>query len=269
MGVLAHRAQRDVHSQLPAIDNREMFRTSEFELWARNAGLIEEEKFLLPRYLRPDASTLEAGTAGGRILHELAALGFQSLRGFDNVPELIAEARQRDQTGRITFDVEDAVKLSYADGAFDQIIYLQQILCCIADEQARLSALREAHRVLRPGGVALISFLGWEVRSRDPRYLPFIVWLRMLRACSGSRIPMQALPWFKRGVRFNWGVLSDAGPYVYWYRVEEAYRQLADCGFVVQGMGSGRQVREGRLLTSIDEFARAPRSGMYYFVCTK
>ncbi len=253
-----------------ATDNRGRFATSEFDHWANNVGLNDEERFLVEEYLRPNGATLEAGTAGGRILLELKKRGFQSLRGFDIVEAMIDTARRRDPSGTIDFDCADATRLTYADQSFDQLIYLQQVLCFIEDESGRCSAMAEAFRVLRSGGVALFSLLAYEARARFSRYSPFLIYLGLRRWLGRSGRSIQLLPWFRTAERFNWGVLSDRGPYVYWYRAAEAFEQFRAAGFDVVGMGSKHQIcSDGRLVGSIAGYGASPIDGMHYFVCRK
>ena len=90
------------HGTDRATDNRARFATSEFDHWAGNEGLNDEERFLIERYLSPRGVTLEAGTAGGRILHELRRRGFESLRGFDIVEAMIDTAPAGTRPERLT-----------------------------------------------------------------------------------------------------------------------------------------------------------------------
>lgn len=249
--------------------NQEVFGTVEFDTWAHRTALIPAERFLLERYLEKTGRTLEAGTGGGRLLFALQALGFSSLSGFDVVPRLLDEARKRDATRSIRFELQDAASLQYADASFDQIMYLQQVVCLIEEERSRRAALQEAYRVLRAGGTALFSFLSFEARIGNRLYRSYLTYLRVFRAIRRSRRPLQYLPWLKLGGRFNPGALLDAGPYVYWYRLEEICRLLADVGFEIAAIGSTRQILEARLQTSPEALSREPIEGMLYIVARK
>lgn len=251
------------------IDNKTVYSTVEFNSWAYRSGLITAERFLIENYLHKEGKTLEAGTAGGKILFEMKAMGFRSLHGFDFVPEFIEQARNRDITSSINFEVGDAVSLNYDDSSFDQIIYLQQIICCIDDEAARLKALKEARRILKTEGTALFSFLSYEARSKSATYRSYMSYLSLLRKLISSNRAIQYLPWLKLGGRFNFGALLDRGPYVYWYRLEEIYEILSEIGFRVIGIASTRQINEGRMCQSLEALAGEPKEGMLYFVCKK
>ena len=136
-------------------DNRNIYETVEFDNWAYREGLDYEENFLIEKYLNKDLRTLEAGTGGGRIILEMKNLGFTSLQAYDYLPGFIEQAKKKDPTGTISFEVEDATDLSYEDCSFDQILYLQQIISSIDGADHKLKALKEAYRILKQGGTAL------------------------------------------------------------------------------------------------------------------
>jgi ubiquinone/menaquinone biosynthesis C-methylase UbiE len=215
----------------PAVDNRQFYEHDVFDQWASRTGLTDIEERLVKRFLKRDLSTLEAGTGGGRILHELAERGFHDLHGFDYVPGFIDVARARDASGSIDFTVQDAVDLDYPDGRFEQAIYVQQVLCFIEDPAARFRAMQEAFRVLQPGATALFSFLCFESRTSNPIYAAFTRFLRIQRRFRRRRVSAQYQPWLMAEARPNLGALADRGPYVYWYTLEEALDALDRVGF--------------------------------------
>lgn len=100
-------------------------------------------------HLPPTASVLEIGCSGGPLLLQLRQAGYLHLTGIDVSSRAIATARQR---GLADVHVMDGTRLEFADNAFDLII-ASDVLEHIDDEAA---ALREWHRVLRPGGRLLV-----------------------------------------------------------------------------------------------------------------
>jgi SAM-dependent methyltransferase len=219
-------------------DNREFYEHEVFDTWAsRTAALTGSEEMLVDRFLESDAATLEAGTGGGRILFDLQRRGFRDLHGFDFVPGFIDVARSRDASRSIDFSVQDAVQLGYPDGTFDQAIYLQQVVCFIERAADRMRAMGEARRVLRPGGRALFSFLCYEARTKHPLYGAFNRYLGLLRRFHHRGVSLQYQPWLKTHTKPNLGALADRGPYVYWYRLEEALGELDRVGFEIDWAG--------------------------------
>ena len=250
-----------------SVDSRDVYGAGyEFKRWAwAGTDLIVPERFLINGYLKSDARTLEAGTGGGRILRALANAGFVDLTGFDNVPSFIDAAREQDPLGKIAFSVQDARAVSYADAQFDQIIYLQQVVSFIAEEEGRRRAVAEAYRILRPGGTALFSFLCYEVRLQSMLHKFIIAYLACLRAAAGRRRSLQAMPWPLH--RFS--ALLDRPHHVYYYRCEEAADLLTSEGFTILGVGTQKQTEEGKLCGSVVELQGMPRSGAVFFACRK
>lgn len=250
-------------------ENKLVHSSLSFNYWATRTGLIPEESFLIDRYLSKNLSTVEAGTAGGRILFEMKARGFTSLSGFDHVSGLIETARTKDPVGEIKFSVQDAVSLSYPTESFEQVIYLQQIVCLIEQELARRKALEESYRILTPGGIALFSFLSFEARSANPFYFLYLGYLRAYRALHRSVVPIQYLPWMKLAGKFNWRCMTDAAPYVYWYRINEISKILENVGFRILAIGSSSQIENGVMFDSVDSLKSMRIGGMLYIVAQK
>jgi SAM-dependent methyltransferase len=248
-------------------DHRTVFGTVERDYWAEAAGLKPDERALIERYLARDATTLEAGTGGGRILGEMSRMGFTSLAGFDFVPELVAEARRADPTGDIRFEVQDARRLEYPDASFDQVLYMQQLLSSIENGGERACVMREALRILKPGGIALFSALPFDVRARSARHRPYLLYLRLLRRLRGSERPPQLLPRLRMRGRPKPAALRDAGPHVYWYRADEIERELGAVGFEITAIGTTPQVVGGSMPDSARALSAESLGGALYVVC--
>ncbi|MBL8490360.1 MAG: class I SAM-dependent methyltransferase [Rhodocyclaceae bacterium] len=72
--------------------------------------------------------------------------------GLDLTPAMLARARRRARPGRTDLVQGDAMRLPFADAAFDAVV-LHLILAVVPHPER---CLAEAARVLRPGGVALV-----------------------------------------------------------------------------------------------------------------
>jgi SAM-dependent methyltransferase len=261
-----HARRRHLEEKL---DNRQFFGEVVFGSWASRTGLTETESALIDRFLDRDRSTLEGGTGAGRILFSLHERGFGDLHGFDMVPRLVDVAKGRDRAHAIDFTVQDAVALDYPVARFEQAIYLQQVLCFIEDSGDRFRAMREASRVLQPGGTALFSFLCYECRLKRPLYRAFARYLRVQRLVRHRDVGPQYQPWLKAGDKPHLGALVDRGPYVYWYRVNEALDALARAGFRITWVGSTAQVASGAWERDLQRLDRPTLDGMLYVACRK
>jgi ubiquinone/menaquinone biosynthesis C-methylase UbiE len=100
---------------------------------------------------------LDVGCGFGGTLASLnERYGSVKLTGLNIDERQIARARQQvlPRGGNVvTFDVGDACALPYADNSFDRVIAVE----CIFEFPSREGFLREAARVLKPGGVLALS----------------------------------------------------------------------------------------------------------------
>jgi arsenite methyltransferase len=117
------------------------------------AGIVQfhHGKFLVgPLALKAGEHVLDIGTGTGRLAEFVARLvGSQGrVVGIDPLESRVEIARLR-QSDNLTFETGRAEDLSrFGDGEFDAV-YLNSVLHWIADKDL---ALREIHRVLKPGG---------------------------------------------------------------------------------------------------------------------
>jgi SAM-dependent methyltransferase len=250
-------------------NNLALFDDVEFSTWVKAIELLPEEKFIIDRYLDRDLSTVEAGTNSGRILFQMQKMGFTSLCGFEYVPKLIDVALARDPDRSIKFEVGNAIDLAYPDRSFDQILYMQQLLCMIDEATDRLQAVREAYRILKPGGTGIFSVLSFEERSAKPLYAAFFTYLSTLRKLRGTDLSLQYQPWLKLGGKFNFGALVDRAPYVYWYKSAEICQLLASNGFKIEAVASGRQLTQGIVKASECELTPSDFDRALYIVVKK
>jgi SAM-dependent methyltransferase len=92
---------------------------------------------------------LDAGCGSGGTTHFLGRLG--QVSGLDLAPEALALAKKRELTRLVRSSVD---ALPFLDGSFDIVTSFDVLYHLgVDDDQA---AIRDIHRVLRPGGIALI-----------------------------------------------------------------------------------------------------------------
>ena len=107
-------------------------------------GAAHTRRMLELARLSPGARILDLGAGAGETVALLCALGFRA-EGIDLAPRspLVAQG--------------DLLHSAYADGSFDAVI--SQCAFFVSGDQ--LGALREASRLLKPGGTLLLSDLFW------------------------------------------------------------------------------------------------------------
>ena len=132
--------------------------------------------FLLP-YLQPDATVLDMGSGPGTITAGLAHRA-RSVVGVDTSPEMVESARQlaaESGADNASFKVGSAYELPFDDKSFD-VVYAHQVLQHLSDP---VRALREARRVLRPGGLVAVRDSDYQTMVHAPVEPALEHWLRL------------------------------------------------------------------------------------------
>lgn len=121
--------------------------------------------FLLPR-LPAGAEVLDVGCGPGTITLGLARRCGRVV-GLDFAAAMVEQARELaadSGVGNVSFEVGSAYELPYGDASFD-VVYAHQVMQHLADP---VRALREAHRVLRPGGLVAVRDSDYETMVHAP-----------------------------------------------------------------------------------------------------
>ncbi|MFF4604080.1 SAM-dependent methyltransferase [Streptomyces sp. NPDC001339] len=107
--------------------------------------------------LRPGQRLLDAGCGQGRPALRLARASGGDVTGItvsaEQVTAATAAAHEAGLVDRVRFELGDVTELPYGDGEFDAV-WMMESLMYLGDRQA---ALREIARVLKPGGVFVLS----------------------------------------------------------------------------------------------------------------
>ena len=153
---------RDAHSPAPEAIAAHYASGYEADRLHRGAGQLDRERSreLLGRFLPPaPAAVLDVGGGPGGHACWLAARGYQ-VHLLDLTPLHVALARQassrQPQAPLASTEVGDARALPWGPATADAVVLFGP-LYHLTDRADRLQALREAHRVLRPGGALLAA----------------------------------------------------------------------------------------------------------------
>lgn len=138
------------------------------EIVARYAGmdsLSACEQLLFGTYLQPGMTVLDLGVGGGRTTPYLSCHASHYV-GIDYSEEMVNACHNK--FPHLQFNVADASDLSqFADASFDSVVFSYNGIDCLSREK-RERCLRECYRVLKAGGVYILS-------SHNPRSL-FLNW---------------------------------------------------------------------------------------------
>ena len=143
---------------------------------ARGRGLRERERRAVDAHFDPGGRLLDLGCGAGRTSAALAAEGFDVV-GLDTSRPMLSLAADADPD--VAYLVGDASALPFPDGSFPQVLFSYNGIDELRPESARVAALREAYRVLEPGGRFAFSshnLFRWLLPVPPTRY-----WLTKMR----------------------------------------------------------------------------------------
>lgn len=125
----------------------------EVRSWSRALPLWE-------KYLPTDrpAGALGIGEREGGLSLWLAGEGFHVVcSDLHTFPEATVQLHQRcGVQDRISYKLADATALPFPDGCFEVVIF-KSVIGALSTKEKQTTALREMHRVLKPGGVLLFA----------------------------------------------------------------------------------------------------------------
>ena len=130
--------------------------------------VIELEIREISRRLAPGDRVLDVGCANGYSTVSYAREKPLSIRGVDYIPEMIDHAMSRlslesGLKGTVEFGVGDILQLDEATASYDKLI-VTRVVINLDTWDAQVRALEECARVLKPGGILLLSeatIQGW------------------------------------------------------------------------------------------------------------
>lgn len=146
-------------------------------LASHGSRTAEEAAAFLLNHLKPGMSLLDIGCGPGSITIGLARyVAPAPVVGIDQAPEAIAAARrlaEDENVPNVRFEAASVYELPYDDESF-AVVYGHQILQHLADPVA---ALREAARVLEPGGYIAVRDADYGTMTHHPHDPALDEWL--------------------------------------------------------------------------------------------
>ena len=206
-----------------------------FDGWVRmqNLGLWTDEKILLERHCNDKSlAVCNIGCGSGRETFAMHQMGWHNICGVDSTEALLNSARKKSlQDGLdIRFELTTADHLPFADGSLDVVTLFENVYGHITPHAARLASMMEVSRVLKPGGVVLISITSLYKDWLSVIYIRFFDMLHVFwnpSGMEGGDKRLQRLHWGKNTAR------KDA-PWSHWFGPEEVPRDAAVVGLSVK-----------------------------------
>jgi len=137
--------------------------------WSDSMAIEIEIREILKHLIDGD-QVLDVGCANGYSTVRFASQKQINIRGIDFVPEMIEQARLRtskldkNMISRLAFEVGDITALEEANEKYDKVI-ATRVLINLIDLDRQIKAISECARVLKSGGMLLLSeatLQGWQ-----------------------------------------------------------------------------------------------------------
>jgi ubiquinone/menaquinone biosynthesis C-methylase UbiE len=184
-----------------------------------------DAKFLLD-YIKEGDTVLDLGCGNGRAFRQMKERGAQYI-GVDFSEELIKEAKSIHSEA--DFRVGNALQLPFVDEFFDKI-YCFAVLHHIPSKQLRKQFMEETQRVLKPGGVLILTV--WDLWS-NPRAKKTLCKNRLKKLFFASSLGWNDVFYLWKDVRGE--VLAKR--YVHMFKEREVTKLAKQSGLEVMNYG--------------------------------
>jgi len=152
-----------------------------------------EYHLLRSRGLRDDHLVVDVGCGSGRLACQLAAFPRLRYLGCDVVPRLLDYARELCARPDWAFVPTSGARIPCEDGVADFVCFFSVFTHLSQEDIYRY--FREAHRVLKPGGLLLMSFLEFRVESH---------WAGFIASVDNTREDQHLNQWIERDSIHIW-----------------------------------------------------------------
>ena len=183
-------------------ENRRVY-DSLAEDFSRTRSAIWEEFKSLKDYFQDGEKVLDLGCGNGRFFELFQDEAEKKVQyfGVDNSPKLLEMAKQRHPQAQ--FILTDGLNLPFAENFFDKILCIA-VLHHLPGDELRRQFLRQAYRVLRPGGLLILTAWYLWPNLRIWRHTKLFLKYTFLKLVGRSKLDWGDTyePWGKKGQRY-------------------------------------------------------------------
>ena len=125
-------------------------------------GIVERE-ILIQYGLQPDGYVIDVGCGSGRLAKPLSEYLRGAYLGIDIVPDLVAYAKQLVKRDDWRFEIADGLEIPERTGRADIVCFFSVFTHLLHEHP--FAYLKDAPRVLQPGGCIVFSSLGFAMSN--------------------------------------------------------------------------------------------------------
>lgn len=200
--------------------------------FSRTRSFVWEELKPLAQYIIPGEKILDLGCGNGRLLQIFKGMNIEYF-GVDNSEKLIEIAKEKYPENK--FQVADALNLPFPENFFDKI-YSIAVLHHIPSEEFKLQFLKEAKRVLKPGGFLILTV--WNLWQRKTAW-KLLIKATILKLLGRSKLDLKDIfyPWKNS----NKKIISQR--YFHLFTKRELKKIFKEIGFKIKEIGTLEKIR--------------------------
>lgn len=224
-------------------------------------GLDKAEEILMRKYFLRKGSVLDIGCGGGREAMPLFKEGHK-VTGVDIVPEMLRNTRKNfiERGFDIPLAAMDICNLGFIPESFDYVPLVNHLISFVPKKENRVKAFKEINRVLKPGGILLVSIISRNRGMVHRLYWSFVNSYRFFLRSMGG-------PCLESGDRFVVkisGASSRGRMFVHYHTLRKAVRELGLAGFEIIESRSEKELIEG-----VDQPSSREKDYTIYIVAKK